>query len=45
MLGDELGPFLIGLSPVFKKDLERFEEFLFILPEYRLPLNFATARG
>ncbi len=45
MLGDKLGPFLIGLSPAFKKDLERFDEFLSILPEHRLVLSFATARG
>ena len=40
VLGDKLGPFLIGLSPVFKKDLERFDEFLSILPEYRFAFEF-----
>ena len=40
MLGDKLGPFLIGLSPAFKKDLERFDEFLSILPEHRFGFEF-----
>jgi len=45
VLGDKLGPFLIGLSPAFKKDLERFDEFLSILRNTGLFLSFATARG
>jgi uncharacterized protein YecE (DUF72 family) len=45
VLEDKLGPCLIGLSATFRKDLERFDEFLSILPEYRFPLSFATTRG
>lgn len=40
MLGDKLGLFLVGLSPAFKKDLERFDEFLSILPEQRSVFEF-----
>jgi uncharacterized protein YecE (DUF72 family) len=40
VLGDKLGLFLVGLSPAFKKDLERFDEFLSILPEQRSVFEF-----
>jgi len=40
VLEDKLGPFLIGLSATFRKDLERFDEFLSILPEYRFAFEF-----
>jgi uncharacterized protein YecE (DUF72 family) len=40
VLGDKLGLFLIGPSSSFKKDLERFDEFLSILPEQRFAFEF-----
>jgi uncharacterized protein YecE (DUF72 family) len=40
VLRHKLGPFLIGLAPGFKKDLERLDEFLSLLPDYRFAFEF-----
>jgi uncharacterized protein YecE (DUF72 family) len=40
VLGHKLGPFLLGLAPSFKRDLERFDEFLSILPDHRFAFEF-----
>jgi uncharacterized protein YecE (DUF72 family) len=41
VLGDKLGPFLVGLSATFKKDLERFDDFVSLLPEqHRFAFEF-----
>jgi len=40
VLEDKLGPFLIGLPATFRKDVERFDEFLSLLPEYRFAFEF-----
>jgi uncharacterized protein YecE (DUF72 family) len=40
-----LGPFLVGLPSSFKKDLERFNEFLSFFLTTALPFSFATTRG
>jgi uncharacterized protein YecE (DUF72 family) len=39
-LGHKLGPFLVGLSSSFKKDLERLDEFLSLLPDHRFAFEF-----
>ena len=39
-LGHKLGPFLVGLPSSFKKDLERFNEFLSLLSDYRFAFEF-----
>jgi uncharacterized protein YecE (DUF72 family) len=45
VLGHKLGPFLLGLAASFKKDLDRLDEFLSLLPAIVLLLNFVTIRG
>jgi len=40
VLEDKLGAFLIGLSATFTRDLDRFDEFLSILPEHRFAFEF-----
>jgi uncharacterized protein YecE (DUF72 family) len=44
-LGRKLGPFLVGLPSSFKKDLERFNEFLSFFLTTALSFSFATTRG
>ena len=45
VLGHKLGPFLVGLAPSFKKDIDRLDEFLSLLPLTALLSNFVTIRG
>jgi len=45
VLGHKLGPFLLGLAASFKKDLDRLDEFISLLPAIVLLLNFVTIRG
>jgi uncharacterized protein YecE (DUF72 family) len=39
-LEHKLGPFLVGLSPSFKKDVGRLDEFLSLLPDNRFAFEF-----
>ena len=45
VLRQKLGPFLVGLASSFKRDLDRLDEFLSLLPVIVLLLNFVTIRG
>ncbi|MGZ7112040.1 MAG: DUF72 domain-containing protein [Halobacteriota archaeon] len=40
VLGQKLGPFLVGLASSFKKDLDRLDEFLSLLPDHRFAFEF-----
>jgi len=40
VLGHKLGPFLVGLAPSFKKDTNRLDEFLSLLPDHRFAFEF-----
>jgi uncharacterized protein YecE (DUF72 family) len=40
VLGHKLGPFLVGLASSFKKDLNRLDEFLSLLPDHRFAFEF-----
>lgn len=40
VLGNKLGPFLVGLPATFRKDLDRFDEFISLLPEHRFAFEF-----
>ena len=40
VLGNKLGPFLVGLPPSFKKDVARLDEFLSALPDHRFAFEF-----
>jgi uncharacterized protein YecE (DUF72 family) len=39
-LGHKPGPFLVGLSPSFKKDVNLLDEFLSLLPDHRFAFEF-----
>ena len=39
-LGHKLGPFLVGFAPSFKKDVDRLDEFLSLLPDHRFAFEF-----
>lgn len=40
LLGHKLGPFLVGLASKFKKDLDRLDKFLSLLPDHRFAFEF-----
>jgi uncharacterized protein YecE (DUF72 family) len=40
VLGHKLGPFLVGLAPSFKKDIDRLDEFLSLFPDHRFAFEF-----
>lgn len=40
VLGHKLGPFLVGLASSFKKDLDRLDELLSLLPDHRFAFEF-----
>jgi uncharacterized protein YecE (DUF72 family) len=40
LLGHKLGPFLVALAPSFKKDIDRLDEFLSLLPDQRFAFEF-----
>jgi uncharacterized protein YecE (DUF72 family) len=40
VLGHKLGVFLVGLAPSFKKDVDRLDEFLSLLPDHRFAFEF-----
>ena len=40
LLGHKLGPFLVGLASNFKKDIDRLDEFLSLLPDHRFAFEF-----
>ena len=40
VLRQKLGPFLVGLASSFKRDLDRLDEFLSLLPDHRFAFEF-----
>jgi uncharacterized protein YecE (DUF72 family) len=40
VLGHKLGPFLVGFAASFKKDIDRLDEFLSLLPDHRFAFEF-----
>ena len=40
VLGHKLGPVLVGLSSSFKKDIDRLDEFISLLPDLRFAFEF-----
>ncbi|MDD1726180.1 MAG: DUF72 domain-containing protein [Euryarchaeota archaeon] len=40
VLGHKLGPVLLGLSSSFKKDIDRLDEFISLLPDHRFAFEF-----